>query len=65
MSGWLEFYDLEISCPECRKSFEALFCEDADIRDPPQVNTFLASGKTVCPHCSSEITEDKIQFAQN
>ncbi len=65
MSGWLEFFKLEITCPNCNKTFDALYCEDGDVRDPPETNTFLASGKTVCPHCSSELTEDNIQFPQN
>ncbi len=64
MSGYLEFFTLEITCPNCNKTFEALYCEDGDIRDPPETKTFLASGKTLCPFCSSEITEDKIQLTQ-
>lgn len=65
MSGWIDFFDLEIICPDCNKTFDALFCEDSDIRDPPVTKTFLASGKTTCPHCSTTITEDKIQFQQS
>jgi len=65
MSGYLEFYDLTVICQLCNKTFEALYCEDGDIRDPPETKTFLASGKTLCPYCSSEITEDKIQFKQS
>ncbi len=65
MSGYLEFYDLTVICQLCNKTFDALYCEDGDVRDPPETKTFLASGKIVCPHCSSEITEDKIQFPQN
>jgi len=64
MSGYLEFYDLTVICPICSKTFEALFCEDGDTRDPPQVITFLASSKTICPHCSTELTEDQIQLTQ-
>lgn len=64
MSGWLEFFTLDIICPNCNKSFEALYCENANIREPPEIKTFLSSGKTTCPHCSSEITEDQIQLTQ-
>lgn len=64
MSGYLEFFTLEITCPNCNKTFDALYCEDTDIREPPETKTFLASGKTTCPHCSSEITEERIQLTQ-
>lgn len=60
MSGWIEFFELEIICPKCRKSFEALYCEDGNLRDPPEVKTFLAIGKTNCPHCKEIITEKEI-----
>lgn len=65
MSGWIDFFDLEIICPDCNQTFDALFCEDSDIRDPPETITSLASGKTTCPHCRTTITEDKIQFPQS
>lgn len=65
MSGWIEFFDMVVICPRCKKSFEALFCEDSDIREPPETNTFLASGRTICPHCNTTITEDNIQFTQS
>jgi len=64
MSGWLEFFSLDIICPNCNKTFDALYCEDTDIRDPPETKTFLSSGKIICPHCSSELTEDQIQLTQ-
>lgn len=64
MSGWVDFFDLEIICPRCRKNIEVLFCEDSDTHDPPETKTFLASGKTICPHCYTTITEDEIQFPQ-
>jgi len=64
MSGYLEFYEMNVLCPKCNKTFDALYCEDTDIREPPETMTFLASGKTICPHCSSELTEDQIQLTQ-
>lgn len=60
MSGWLEFFELEIICPNCNKSFDALFCENGDTKDPPEVKAFLASGETSCPHCKVIITEEKL-----
>lgn len=57
MSGWLDFFEQKIICPQCNRSFEALFCEDGDIKDPPEVKITLASGKTICPNCG-EVIED-------
>ena len=65
MSGWLEFFELEIICPGCKNNIEVLFCEDSDTPDPPETKTFLASGKTICPYCTVTITEDEIQFPQS
>lgn len=60
MSGWLDFFELEIICPKCRETFNAIYCEDGNIKDPPEVKTFLAGGETTCPHCKEIITEEKL-----
>lgn len=57
MSGWLDFFEQTVICPECRESFEALFCEDGDTKNPPEVKTSLASGKTSCPNCGKVIED--------
>lgn len=57
MSGWLDFFEQTIICPECRESFEAFFCEDGNIDIPPEVKTSLATGKTNCPNCGKEIED--------
>ena len=62
MSGWLDFFEQRIICPECNKGFEALFCEDGDIKDPPEVETSLASGRAICPYCNCEIKDGDLIY---
>lgn len=57
MSGWLDFFEQTIICPECKESLEALFCENGNTDIPPEVKTSLASGKTNCPNCGKLIED--------
>ena len=60
MSGWLEFFEDEISCTECQSKFFTVFVEDGNCKDPPQVITSLAGGSTVCPVCNNTIRDSDI-----
>ncbi len=61
MSGWYDWFEQEIACPECRHQFKALFIEDADIIDDmPISTTSLASGQTECPECKATITDEDL-----
>ena len=63
MSGWLDFFEQIIICPECNKSFAALFLEDGNTDIPPEVETSLASGRAICPYCICEIKDGDLSFA--
>lgn len=60
MSGWLEFFEDEITCPHCKKDFHTLFVEDGEIKDPPKVISFIASGISRCPNCKIIIRDDDL-----
>ena len=61
MSSWLDWIEEDINCPFCVEEFIALFCEDGDPIRIPIVVTGLSAGKTECPKCKKEITDDDIK----
>lgn len=60
MSGWLEFFEDEINCPQCKTKFFTLFVEDGDTKDPPKVISSISGGLTRCPHCKIIIRDDDL-----
>lgn len=60
MSGWIEFYNSEITCPNCGNEFTASFTEDGNIKTKPFVNTGLSGGSTRCPVCKAIIKDADI-----
>ncbi|MEO8231485.1 MAG: hypothetical protein ABI638_04340 [Ignavibacteriota bacterium] len=60
MSGWLEWIEDEIRCPQCNNKFVTLFVEDGDTKDPPKVITSIAGGLTRCPKCKTIIRDDDL-----
>lgn len=58
ISGWLEFFEDEISCPQCKTKFFTLFVEDGDTKDPPKVISSLAGGLTRCLQFNIIIRDD-------
>jgi hypothetical protein len=60
MSGWLEFYEYEIQCHQCKTKFFTLFIEDGDTKDPPKVISSIAGGITRCPYCKIIIRDDDL-----
>ena len=56
MSGWIDFYDEQITCPFCGQEFTAHFIEDGNVCDPPSIITSLAGG-CYCPACKSPISD--------
>lgn len=63
MSGWLEFFEYEISCPRCKAKFCTLFVEDGDTKVPPKVVSSISSGQTRCPNCNIIIRDDDLTNA--
>jgi DNA-directed RNA polymerase subunit RPC12/RpoP len=60
MSGWIDYFENEITCPHCKHKFLALFIEDCNCKDPPLVITSLASGQTKCPNCNIIIRDNDL-----
>ncbi len=60
MSGWLEFYESEISCPKCKKIFNIQFVEEGDIKEEPQVIISIAGGSVICPNCKFLIRDENL-----
>ncbi len=60
MSGWLDFFEDEINCPQCKTKFCTLFVEDGDTKDPPKVISSIAGGLTRCPKCNIIIRDDDL-----
>jgi len=60
MSGWLEFFEDEILCLQCKTKFFTLFVEDGDTKDPPKVISSIAGGLTRCPNCKIIIRDDDL-----
>ena len=50
MSGWIEAYEAEFTCPQCGKDSIAIFIEEGSL-NPLVVETSVA-GDFRCPHCS-------------
>lgn len=49
MSGWLDWFEDEITCPNCGFKFFVLFCEDVDIStNPPIVKCFVVDEYLIC-----------------
>lgn len=61
MSGWLDWIEEDINCPFCEEGLLALFCEVGDPNRIPIVITELVGGKTTCPKCKKEITDNDIE----
>lgn len=60
MSGWLNFFEDEITCPHCRAKFITLFVEDGDTKDPPKVISSISGGLARCQNCKLIIRGDDL-----
>ena len=52
MSGWLDYFEDEITCPNCLHTFTALFVEDGNPKRIPIVIISPAQLTLNCPHCN-------------
>lgn len=55
MSGWLDFFEVEIKCPFCNQNIIVTIWEDGDPKRTPVVITGLLDGKAICSNCKKEI----------
>ena len=63
MPGWLDWFEDEITCPNCGFKFVVLFCEDGDTSTiPPIVKCFLVYEDTICPNCGALISENNLSI---
>ena len=60
MSGWLNFFEDELQCPQCKTKFFTLFVENGDTKVPPKVISSIAGGITRCPNCNVIIRDDDL-----
>jgi len=62
MPGWLDWFELELTCPYCGYKFFITLCEDGDISTvPPTITYSIAEGNMICPNCGKYIAEDYLQ----
>lgn len=60
MSGWIDYFEDEITCPHCKQKLIALFIEDGNCKDPSIVTISLAGGSVKCPNCNIIIRDSDI-----
>ncbi len=59
MPGWLDWFEEEITCPNCGSKIIVLFCEDGDTSNiPPTVKTFIVDENAYCPNCKAKIIDE-------
>ena len=56
MSGWLNFFEEQFTCPHCHQSSKILLVEDGTLTDPPDVTTSFALDIFMCPVCKFTFT---------
>lgn len=56
MSGWLNFFEDEFTCPHCGTQSKTLLVEDGTLNDPPVVTTEFSLDIFVCPTCKFKFT---------
>ena len=62
MSGWLDFFDIEITCPFCTAKIVAAIWEDGDQNREPIVIIGLIDGQTKYPVCGKLITDEELKL---
>lgn len=61
MSGWLDFFEVEINCPFCNSKIEVTIWEDGDLKREPIVISGLMDEQVNCPVCDKLITDEKLK----
>jgi hypothetical protein len=61
MSGWVDFFDVEIICLFCKSIIVVTIWEDGDPKHEPVVITGLMDGKVICPVCNKLISDEEIK----
>lgn len=61
MSGWLDFFEVEIICPFCNSKIEVMIWEDGDPKRNPIVISGLSEVKSICSVCKKLITDEDLK----
>jgi len=61
MSGYIEFFEEDVKCPQCKTTFKAPAITDDECRqDNNRVTHGLCGGKAKCPQCNATATDANI-----
>lgn len=63
MSGWLDFFEVEITCSFCNADIKFTIWEDGEPKRDPVVISGLFDGKAKCPICGKLFTDEDIKDA--
>lgn len=61
MAGWLDFLEVEITCPFCNSKIIVTIWEDGNPKRESLVITGLMDGETICPICGKMISDDALK----
>lgn len=58
MAGWLDYFDIQITCPFCNSHIQVAIWEDGNPKRQPVVFSGLIYGKAECPICKKIIYDE-------
>lgn len=61
MSGWLDYFEVEVIRPFCKSIIEVTIWEDGELNRNPEVISGLKDGEVECSVCKSRISDEILE----